>query len=564
MRRHLHVPALCAGLLIGLAVSCSKPRHVYAASLSALLGDDLPGARIVAVRDSRHVVTIDLATLKEKDLASFADAAPFNGLSSPQWSPDGRQVLFAHGSDCFLQQARDANSERILAGHKPLYAPRFWQDPNSGDLHVLYKDDTRKNRAERGVWGKTILVNLHTGAARTLIDIPCDGGLSLDGTHLGEAYRESAIIELPGTKIHRLHDGQSCNASISPDNAYHLMFLYLPHDHFGIKNKYGKELFKIEKPAGSQEWQSPRFSNHPDFATAVAKFGSEYKLAIIHLPSERVCVLKDLAGDWGSPMLWLASGRTAAAQREKRGSAIAGAQALRLAREALDPRQAAAIYAELITRDPHGAAAEQARVVLDSPAFLAERAAWPVMKELLGLTKRLRPVAGRSSEFKDTDFFERNRAILIRMIKLVATLRAEHPETRQARAATGIAKTYGLPQKTNLAIGEPVELVATITAVSKVPTAQQIAPYRESITFILYAVGKVIAGEYTEKEILVGHWGMRNSTFTAAAGWKPGLQQRLRVDAFDSHPPLARITLAADVDDGRLTPYWVLAPPRKP
>lgn len=563
-RRPHALRVICIGLLLGLPCSCAKQEHVYGASLRNLLGVDLAGARLVAVHDSRRVVTIDLSTLEQKELVTFAEAEPFHGLSSPQWSPDGKQVLFAHGSDCFLRQARGSGTTLILTDHKPLYAPRFWQDPQSGDLHVVYKDDTRKNRAERGRWGKTVMVNLRTAATRTLIDIPCDGGLSLDGTHLGEAYRESAIIDLAAMEIHRPHRGQSCNASISPDNQYNLMMLYLPHDHFGVKNKYGKEVFKIAMPAGSKEWQSPRFANHPDFATAVAKFGAAYKIVILHLPSARMCVLQDLAGSWDSPMLWLPSGNTPSPPREPRATPDAAAQALRKAADTRDPEQAQAIYKELVDRHPDSAAAGVARAALTSSALEAEIAAWPALKEFLGLKARLREVTGRPAHFKDADFFERNRALLIRMTKLAAALRIEHPGTRQADEAAAIAKPLRLPKKTNLTIADPIEILATIKAASRVPTAQQIAPYREAITFIVYDVERVLSGTYTDGEILIAHWGMRDAKHTAAAGWKPGLQQRLRVDAFDSHPPLAEITMAADADDGLLTPYWALEPPRKP
>jgi len=91
-----------------------------------------------------------------------------------------------------------------------------------------------------------------------------------------------------------------------------------------------------------------------------------------------------------------------------------------------------------------------------------------------------------------------------------------------------------------------------------VPTAQQIAPYRNVITYIIYRVNKVLGGQYEDERLVVVHWGLKNAKHTPAASWKPGMKQRLTLDLFDAHKELQEITAAQDADEPELVPYWAL------
>lgn len=99
---------------------------------------------------------------------------------------------------------------------------------------------------------------------------------------------------------------------------------------------------------------------------------------------------------------------------------------------------------------------------------------------------------------------------------------------------------------------------ATLTKTSPVPSLQKIAPYRESIVYMLYRVDKVISGDDPGKEILVVHWGMRDGRKTPAAKWKPGLRQVLTVDLLNAHAEIESVTPADDTERLDLTPWWAL------
>ncbi len=131
--------------------------------------------------------------------------------------------------------------------------------------------------------------------------------MSADGTHIAEAYGGCLLVDIPKQKYHVLYGGrQSCNSSMSPDNTYRIMHLYLPHTQFGIRDKHDRELWKISNPPETQEWQVPNWSTDPDFCTATVKMSErEYKPAIIRIHDSRVVVLNQLNGNWGRSHLWL-------------------------------------------------------------------------------------------------------------------------------------------------------------------------------------------------------------------------------------------------------------------
>lgn len=134
----------------------------------------------------------------------------------------------------------------------------------------------------------------------------------------------------------------------------------------------------------------------------------------------------------------------------------------------------------------------------------------------------------------------------------------DYAGTHACRRARAIGKEYGLPKRAIAPANERLVVTASIEAVSKVPTAQQIAPYRDAVTYIVYKAGTVIDGKYEDERIVVVHWGMKNAKHTAAASWKPGRKQKLTLDLFDAHKELQGITAAQDADEPELIPYWAL------
>jgi len=544
-----------------LAFASPAPAQEYAQQLQELLGGDYHGAKIVGLHNDRYIATVDLETLTVRETGPYKEERPFEGLSRPCWSPDGQLILFAHGGTCSLMEADGTRIRQILQKQPKVYEPNWWMDPVSGDLAISFTDRRSKNGLERGRYGNTLLSNLRTLQTHILFDIPCSTQLSRDGTHIGETYRDTAIIDLRNSIVHRPHAGQSCNGSLSPDNQYALMFLYLPHTHFGIKTRYGEELWRIRHPEGSEEWQSPRWSNHPDLCAAVAKYSDGYKLVVIRISTQQMVVLKNLEGDWQAPHLWVRSGIPGTGPTDAPSDFTTLEDARRLLAEAStndNATAAEATYKKVFALFPNQPEGIQAGETLRSPRFARELEAKTLLDELWLLVDRIRPVQDDRATFDTPSFRTRNQALLVRMVGICAALREQFGETRAAALAAKVAGTYGLPDRTDLPQSSRVELIATIEETSRVPSAAQIAPYREAITYIRYRVDQVISGDYTDRRIVVVHWGMKDGQHTPAAGWARGTRQRLIVEDFDAHPELDRITRASGAEDRTRAPYWAL------
>ena len=350
--------------------------------------------------------------------------------------------------------------------------------------------------------------------------------------------------------------------------------------------------------------QTPRWSNHPDYCSAVAKFKGEYKIVIVQISTGRTIAMRKLPGDWRVPVIWAPSGRSvqmamtspidhlklgrkygkyrevlarapdySPVMKELAGKSRKDAREIVQALEDLGRAKLTAAAAEEDAREAEAAFREvaalfrdhplgiEARKTLSSAAFQRELMAAPVLGELKDLEIKLLKPPRVPEKFDDSRFLQLNQAQFVRMVGVMQQLRSEFAGTRALARAEKVADRYGLPAETQVAGNTEIRLAATIKAVSKVPTAQQIAPYKRSIAFILYDVLEVLEGEYAEKEMIVAHWGMQDRKFTPVAGWKPGLKQELRVDLFNAHPKLAKETKAVEAvpkDNFLLQPYWAL------
>jgi hypothetical protein len=304
------------------------PRESEAAVVARLLGADHGGAKIVAIRQlgedrklrrgeegDSQIVTIDLDTGVIRVLYEAGATERAQGLSRPFWSPDGERILYSIEGACWIMNADGSQYRRIIEDDT-VYDPSFWRDPATGELCVVYKN--RQGRPsytvaeDRAGAGKTLLYRLASKRRETLFDFGCDGGLSPDGTHLGEAYGGCLIVNLTTRTPHVLfNDRQACQASISPDNTYRLMFLDASHKGVMIRDAQDRELWKMEPPQAARQWETPRWSNHPDFAMAVAKFGAseetEHKLVLVRIQPKEQVLLDSLGGGWRAPHLWLPS-----------------------------------------------------------------------------------------------------------------------------------------------------------------------------------------------------------------------------------------------------------------
>ena len=586
-----------------LALGAEPPREAEIRELRGLLGTEFSGAKFVAIRN-QYVVVVDLEALQVRELGEFPAGKRFENLSRPRFSPDGQKIIFAHKRKCYTVNTDGSGQRQVLADQKAVYSPDWWQDPDTGELCIVFMNANGKHwyREGKPSPGATFLFRTASGKIEQIAKFPCDGGLSGDGTHLGEAYGGCLIVDVVNQTYHRVQEKQACNATMSPDNTYRMMYLYLPHKYFGIRNKHGKELWRITNPEGSQEWQTPRWSNHPNLCMATLKIG-EYFPVVIKIDSKSLIVLRSLGGGWRAPHQWLpraAAARAAAAgplrdlklvrlkdyrKRLARAASYtpviqelklmraepeaelivrtleeAARTKLRQADSLADAIEAKAIYAEVAANYDGMPFGQQANAVLHSETFARELEAASVQRELLALEQRLQPVDNAQANFSSRRFLGRNQAALVQMVGLAGRLRHEFNGTRAAVAATAIRDKYGLPAVTKVTGNVFLEIEATVEAASPVSSAAQIAPYTASVTWIRYKVDKVLKGKYDAPSIVVVHWGMVGAEPTPAASWRPGTKQRLEIDLFQAHPELAHATASQDAYLGyeQLTEYWAL------
>jgi hypothetical protein len=253
-------------------------------------------------------------------------------VSEPLLSPDGSRVVYGlyniiskwpgqssgNQGDAYIRSVGGGSRSHVAGGSvagKQAFAPHWWVDPANGDEYIVYMDYYEKDTQSaggRGTWKQKIVNNQPSGNPTKILNHAFDGGLSRDGTRIGEAYhylhmaRTSDLGGGNGDNISSRMDGgnQCCNASMSPDNQYRIMHLRIDHEGSNIRNENDGLVETIWKPNGSTEMQNPEFSTDPGYSTFTAQFGSSYYLYIAN--TQTGASLKIAEGDFGVPHLWVA------------------------------------------------------------------------------------------------------------------------------------------------------------------------------------------------------------------------------------------------------------------
>lgn len=524
-----------------------------------LLGNLIEDAKIATTRNDGELVVIDLASLQVTMLGKYPGGGKFGKISRVWWAPAATHLCYSHEGKGYIFDMASVRKQRFLSSWKDVQSPTWWRDPDTEEDYLTFMDHNGKDWYKEGGAspGKTYLYDIRRKKVSELADFPCDGGLSVDGTHLADAYGGCLLVDLTANKYHVLNRGrQACNASLNPDGRYQLMHLFLPHDHFGIRDKYDRVLWQIKRPMGSGEWQTPRWSTHPDYCMATAKFGSEYKLVLVQISSQEMVVLHSVEGSFRAPHLHL--------QFEPNRSGSAGLT-LTKAREIfeqtsrMEASQAKSIYEQLVAEFPLDVVGVRSQEKLNSADFAHELKADAILGKIREKIEKLKPPKEGLSIYNNPGFFNRNQASLVQLVGLCSQLNANFSKTKAAELARKLTASFQLPQVAYADANVELEVEATITAVSVVPRYEQIAPYTAVLTWIEYRVDRVQSGVLDAPKIMVVHWGMLDGKHTAAAGWKPGIRQRLKVDLFDAHPELERISRAQEAfEDLLLNEYWAL------
>ncbi|MBD3393836.1 MAG: hypothetical protein GF418_17015 [Chitinivibrionales bacterium] len=220
---------------------------------------------------------------------------------SPAFHPDGTRIVFSvsfAASDMYIQPlAPDAPAVKIGTGAYPT----FWIDPGSGDTWVVYRTICEASKTDHP--GETMKMkvdprtNEPIGEPELVYPKGFTGGLSPDGRWLATAIHWLTIADLStGTEYHPIDNNQACNITHSPGSGGHVLHLCADHRFFGSIRFDKTDKIVYEAPAGIQEFQTPKWSNHPDFAAIVGANDSwKYDVYIVRLSDQSY--IKAVSGD---------------------------------------------------------------------------------------------------------------------------------------------------------------------------------------------------------------------------------------------------------------------------
>jgi uncharacterized repeat protein (TIGR02543 family) len=231
---------------------------------------------------------------------------------APHISPSGGMVAYSTNMvgfsgtstariHCFGQ---DSAAPAVLPAN-PAFIPRWWVDPASRDTFLIYTDgaspdDQPQWRLEK-TYRQRMSGSMASGAPEVLWDRGSyHGGLSSNGRFVGTSFTVSRLIDLQigDTNIFYFYPPangrtdlpQTCNLSMSPSLANPGEAILLDFGYNQVSTLVGKPyglhgfIFRCamqfytdkhvtgwyEKPRDYAEWDDVEYSNHPDFAAAVA------------------------------------------------------------------------------------------------------------------------------------------------------------------------------------------------------------------------------------------------------------------------------------------------------
>lgn len=104
----------------------------------------------------------------------------------------------------------------------------------------------------------------------------------------------------------------------------------------------------------------------------------------------------------------------------------------------------------------------------------------------------------------------------------------------------------------DLDMSDPIELRGELIAKSKLPTLEEISPYREALVFYEYKLKKRLDGEFKGKKLRVAHWAIYDNQPQSIGDAKIGTSRTLELYPFQQFRELESIytsdTLALDLD----------------
>jgi hypothetical protein len=100
-----------------------------------------------------------------------------------------------------------------------------------------------------------------------------------------------------------------------------------------------------------------------------------------------------------------------------------------------------------------------------------------------------------------------------------------------------------------------------LTGPGPIPSPDSILPYRHALVVNDYDIVSVLEGSYSEKQIRIAQWAIRDGRVLGSARKTAGTRHRLTVERYDAHAELEgeRLITASDAA-GRPVYYEVSLP----
>ncbi len=279
-------------------------------------------------------------------IRALADTSPVN---RPAISPNGSYVAysskregFTGGSFVTVRPLDYSSSSKLFTrASEPAFLPHWFVDPSTLDTSIIYVTGASMNDAAAWPSEQTLrqTISHFTFSGQPTVLCPAGsfhGGLSRDGQFLATGYPRALVNDLVHNRViqyflppysGRTDTGQVCNVTISPSLAKpdEIMFLdfgysqtssvvgkpYGFHSILFVANSNTQAYHHITNwvwvPSGYGEWDFPAWSNHPNFAAAVANVnsaGGNGSLFLVNLAASSY--LNILSGKGlADPMLWI-------------------------------------------------------------------------------------------------------------------------------------------------------------------------------------------------------------------------------------------------------------------
>lgn len=258
-----------------------------------------------------------------------------NDVNAPVISPDGRFVAYSAKAEGFtgpcsltvrpLDESKNSNVK--FNG----FLPRWWVAPDAADTFLIYTDGASMNNQAKWYSEKTykrrMSGGLVSGAQQVLWELGSyHGGLSSDGRFLGTAYPTAKVVDMQINDTNlfyftppyngRIDTPQICNFSMSPSKSDPGEAMFVDFGYNGVSTLLGKpydfhsvifvcntkllsysHVVKwFERPLPYSQWDYVEWSNHPDFAIALARSSDLQSNAIYFINCKDSSYLKIAEG----------------------------------------------------------------------------------------------------------------------------------------------------------------------------------------------------------------------------------------------------------------------------